>query len=219
MISPVSVIGLVLLAHAVPQPPDHVGLPQVGDNVTLSPSRPSGNLRLAHFIRRESVKVNIYNADGSYNVRALKAVSHFLRCPRTNLEKGVDPRLLAILSQVYDHFGNRPILVTSGYRYQRNTSSFHYRGTATDIFVRGVSPASLLAYVESLDSGHMGIGFYPRRGFVHVDVRPRSARWVDNSLVATADPGRRPPPGWQKKRLVDGHRRWKAPRGRSVATK
>jgi uncharacterized protein YcbK (DUF882 family) len=164
------------------------------------PPPPSGNLRLVHYFRRESVKVNIYNPDGSYNARALKAVSHFLRCQRTNTAKGIEPRLLTILSQVYDHFGNRPIAVTSGYRLQRNTSSYHYKGTATDIYVRGVTPADLRAFVETLDSGDMGIGFYPRRGFVHVDIRSRSARWVDNSPVATTDPSRLPPRGWQKKK-------------------
>jgi uncharacterized protein YcbK (DUF882 family) len=161
---------------------------------------PSGNLRLVHVLRRESVKLNIYDPDGSYNARALKAVSHFLRCPRTNAEKKVEPRLLTVLSMVYEHFGNRPIVVTSGYRYQRNTSSFHYRGSATDIYVRGVSPADLRAFVETLDTGDMGIGFYPRRGFVHVDIRSRSARWVDTSSVAETDPSRLPPPGWQKKK-------------------
>jgi uncharacterized protein YcbK (DUF882 family) len=191
VIGPSSVLGLLLLAHAPAQYPDQVG---------LAPPPPTGNLRLAHMHRRESVKVNIYNADGSYNTRALQAVSHFLRCPRTNVKKKVEPRLLTILSQVYDRFGNRPIVVTSGYRYQRNTGSYHYKGTATDIFVPGVAPAVLRAFVETLDKGDMGIGYYPRRGFVHVDIRPRSARWMDLSRVADTDTGRLPPRDWKKKK-------------------
>jgi uncharacterized protein YcbK (DUF882 family) len=193
VIGPTSVLGLLLLAHATAQPAAPVA-------VEVPPPAPTGNLRLAHMHRRESVKVNIYNADGSYNPRALQAVSHFLRCPRTNVKKKVEPRLLTILSQVYDHFGSRPIVVTSGYRYQRNTSSYHYKGTATDIFVPGVAPAVLRAFVETLDIGDMGIGYYPRRGFVHVDIRPRSARWMDLSRVAATDPSRLPPRGWRKKK-------------------
>jgi uncharacterized protein YcbK (DUF882 family) len=185
-------LSLVLIAQAA----------QAGPPPPAPP--PSGNLRLVHFFRRESVKVNIYNPDGSFNARAVKAVSHFLRCPRTRAEKRIEPRLLTILSQVYDHFGNRPIAVTSGYRYQRNTSSYHYKGAATDIFVRGVAPADLRAFVETLDSGDMGIGFYPRRGFVHVDIRSRSARWVDRSPVASTDPSRLPPRSWQKKKSGAG---------------
>ena len=187
MISLGSALSLVLLVQAVQAGPP--------------PPPPSGNLRLIHMVRREAVKVNIYNPDGSYNARAFKAVSRFLRCPRTNTEKGIEPRLLTILSQVYDHFGNRPIAVTSGYRYQRNTRSYHYKGAATDILVRGVTPADLRAFVETLDTGDLGIGFYPRRGFVHVDIRARSARWVDHSSVASTDPSRLPPRGWQKKKL------------------
>jgi uncharacterized protein YcbK (DUF882 family) len=178
-------LGVLLLANAAqaaaPLPP------------------PSGDLRLVHYYRKESVKVNIYNPDGSYNPRAIKAVSRFLRCPRTNAEKRVEPRLLTILSHVYDHFGNRPIRVTSGYRYQRNTSSFHYRGTATDILIWGVKPTDLRAFVETLDTGDMGIGLYPRQGFVHVDVRSRSTRWVDRSWGGSTDSSRLPPRDWQKK--------------------
>jgi uncharacterized protein YcbK (DUF882 family) len=179
-----------------------LGLLLLASNAQAGPALPppSGDLRLVHYHRRESVKVNIYNPDGSYNPRAIKAVSRFLRCPRTNAEKKVEPRLLTILSLVYDHFGSRPIRVTSGYRYQRNTSSYHYRGTAVDILIWGVKPADLRAYVETLDTGDMGIGFYPHQGFVHVDVRSRSTRWVDRSWGGSVDPSRLPPPGWQKKR-------------------
>src|SRR5688572_26590325 len=42
------------------------------------PPRPSGNLELFVLFTRESVKVNIYNEDGSYNIEALQAVSHLL---------------------------------------------------------------------------------------------------------------------------------------------
>ena len=70
--------------------------------------------------------------------------------------------------------------MTSGYRNQRHTTSNHYRGSATDIMIAGVSAKRLRAFVETLDSGGMGIGLYPTSGFVHVDVRPPpSYRWID----------------------------------------
>jgi uncharacterized protein YcbK (DUF882 family) len=162
--------------------------------------RPSGNLHLVHVYRGESLKVNIYNPDGSYDIEALRAASHLLRCTRTEAEKDIEPRLLVVLSQVYDHFGGRRIEVTSGYRNQRRTSSYHYRGSASDILLPGVKPAQLRAYVETLDAGGMGIGLYPRAGFVHVDVRPPpSYRWVDYAPVDHDDPDRRPPRGWKEK--------------------
>jgi uncharacterized protein YcbK (DUF882 family) len=164
------------------------------------PPRPSGNIHLFHVFHGEALKVNIYNADGSYDVEALRAVSHLLRCTKTAAEKDVDPRLLTVLSHVYDHFGGRPIEVTSGYRNQLGTTSYHFKASATDILLEGVKPTVLRAFVESLDTGGMGIGLYPRSGFVHVDVRPLpSYRWIDYAPVDPSDPRRAPMRGWKRK--------------------
>jgi uncharacterized protein YcbK (DUF882 family) len=163
------------------------------------PPRPSGNIDLFHVYRQEALKINIFNPDGSYDIEALRAVSHLLRCVKTDAEKDVEPRLLVVLSHVYDHFHQR-IEVTSGYRNQRKTTSFHYRGSASDITITGVAPTRLRAFVESLDAGGMGIGLYPRAGFVHVDIRPgASVRWIVYNPVDHDAPERRPPRGWKKK--------------------
>jgi uncharacterized protein YcbK (DUF882 family) len=166
------------------------------------PPPPSGNLYLHRPIEKESLKVNIFNPDGSYNVDAIQAASHMLRCRRTDTEKEMEPRLLAILSHVFDHFGERRIDLISGYRNQRKTSSYHYKGTAADIRIEGVPAKKLRAFVETLDSGGMGIGIYPVTGFVHVDVRPPpSYRWTDYS---PSNPGasQKKPPKWFKKRRL-----------------
>jgi uncharacterized protein YcbK (DUF882 family) len=167
------------------------------------PPPPSGNIHLFDPYRNESLKINIFNRDGSYNLDALKAVSHFLRCKRTDTETQIEPRLLAILSHIYDHFGDRRIEVTSGYRNQMHTTSNHYRGSASDITIPGISPKKLRAFAESLDAGGMGIGLYPTSGFVHVDVRPPpSYRWIDYSATDPDDPKRRPPPNVRRKRRL-----------------
>src|SRR5256885_13604029 len=62
--------------------------------------RPSGNIHLFVLATREQLKVNIYNDDGSYNVESLRAVSHVLRCKRTDAEKDIEPRLLTVLSTI-----------------------------------------------------------------------------------------------------------------------
>ncbi len=168
------------------------------------PPPPSGNIHLHNVYRQESLKLNIFNRDGSYNLEALRALSQLLRCKRTDTATSIEPRLFVILSHVYDHFGERRIEVTSGYRNQVRTTSNHFRGSATDIHLQGVSPKELSAFIESLDSGGMGVGLYPRGGFVHVDVRPPpSYRWIDYSPTDPDDPNRRPPAGWKlrKKRL------------------
>lgn len=165
--------------------------------------RPSGNLKLVSVnFDDEPVEVNIYNEDGSYNIEALHKVDHMLRCKRTNDEKPIEPRLVAILSQIYDHFGGKPLEVVSGYRNQQKETSFHYKGAASDIRITGVAPKKIVAFANSLDMGGMGIGLYPRSQFVHVDVRPLpSFRWIDNSRSNPDAREKQPPRTWRNKKL------------------
>jgi uncharacterized protein YcbK (DUF882 family) len=167
------------------------------------PPRPSGNIHLYVLATHESLKVNIYNEDGSYNIEALQAASHLLRCKRTGAEKEIEPRLFTVLSTIYDHFGEKRLEVVSGYRNQRRTTSFHFRGSASDIRIEGVKIAKIRDYADSLDAGGMGVGLYPRAGFVHVDVRPLpSYRWIDYAKSDPDNPDKRPPRGWKRKKLT-----------------
>jgi uncharacterized protein YcbK (DUF882 family) len=164
--------------------------------------KPSGNLHITAINTGEEAVVNLFNEDGSYDLKALEELSHVLRCRRTDAEKPIDPRLLTLLSHVYDHFGAKPIEIVSGYRNQRKKTSNHYKGTATDIRIEGVSPKKVRAFAETLDTGGMGIGLYPRSGFVHIDVRPApSYRWIDYSPPGSNDAEKRPPRGWKRKKL------------------
>ena len=48
----------------------------------------------------------------------------------------------------------------------------------------------------------MGIGLYPRDGFVHIDFRAPgqpSYRWTDRSRGASRDPGKNPNRLWKKR--------------------
>jgi uncharacterized protein YcbK (DUF882 family) len=163
---------------------------------------PSGDIELRMLGLDEAVKVNIYNEDGSYNIDSLRALDHVLRCRRTDDEKPIEPRLFTILSHVYDHFGGKPIDVVSGYRNQRKKTSNHYKGTATDIRIGGVTSKRVESFAESLDTGGMGIGIYPRGQFVHIDVRPLpSYRWVDFSPPNPNASEKRPPRDWKRKKL------------------
>lgn len=165
--------------------------------------RPSGNLHLYNTNTHEELKVNIYNPDFSYDAQALTAVSHLLRCRRTDDERPIEPRLLTILSTVYDHYGGKQIEVLSGYRNQRRVSSNHYKGKASDIRIAGVHPKRLRDYVATLDTGGMGLGIYPRSGFVHVDIRPLpSYRWIDYSRSNPNSRDKQPPRGWKRKKLT-----------------
>lgn len=90
--------------------------------------------------------------------------------------------LVEILARISDHFGGREITIVSGYRvaggYTRE-SSRHTRGHALDIRIQGVPNTALRDFARTLPN--VGVGFYPRSSFVHVDVRERSAYWVDTS--------------------------------------
>jgi uncharacterized protein YcbK (DUF882 family) len=163
---------------------------------------PSGDLELRMLGLDETVKVNIYNEDGSYNIESLRALDHILRCRRTDDEKPIEPRLFTLLSHVYDHFGGKSIDIVSGYRNQRKKTSNHYKGTASDIRIEGVTPKRIEAFAETLDTGGMGIGIYPRGLFVHIDVRPLpSYRWTDYSPPNPNASEKRPPRGWKRKKL------------------
>ncbi len=90
------------------------------------------------------------------------------------------PRLIEVLARISDHFGGRPLHLLSGVRaaagYTRE-SSRHVTGHAVDLRIPGVPNTELRDYARTLDM--VGVGYYPRSTFVHIDVRDRSAYWVD----------------------------------------
>jgi len=163
---------------------------------------PSGNVHVFAINSHEELKVNIYNPDGSYNEDSLQRLAHILRCKRTGQERPMEPRLMALLSHVYDHFGGRRLEVVSGFRFQRRTTSHHFSGTATDIRVEGIDAKKVRDFVYQLDEGGMGVGYYPKTHFVHIDVRPLpSFRWTDYSRSDPDARDKQPPRGWKKKRV------------------
>ena len=164
-------------------------------------SKPSGDIWIYAENFREEVKINIYEEDGSLNQAALAALDNTFRCKRTKEERAVDPRLYETLSRIQDHFEGKRIVLTSGFRFQSNEGSRHFHAAAMDIKVEGVSIRELYEYAESLDSGGMGIGLYPRSEFVHVDFRAPgepSYRWTDRSRGRRGR-GKSPSKSWRGK--------------------
>jgi uncharacterized protein YcbK (DUF882 family) len=146
--------------------------------------RPSGAIVLNSPNVGEKAEVNIYKADGTFDEAALARLDELFRCKRTGEVRAVDPRLYEQLSRISDHFGGKEIELVSGFRFAERSSSRHYHASAMDIRIKGVTIKEMYAYAESLDGGGMGIGIYPRSGFIHVDYRAPgepSYRWTDYS--------------------------------------
>lgn len=166
--------------------------------------RPSGRVRISNPQVKREADVNIYNPDGSYNQEALAALDEVWMCRRTREVRAVDPRLYEVLSTISDHFGGKPVVLVSGFRFQRNEGSRHFHASAMDIRIPGVKMQDLYEYAETLDPGGMGIGRYPHLDFVHIDFRApgaQSYRWTDNSLQTNpASPGKQPSRSWRRKK-------------------
>lgn len=93
----------------------------------------------------------------------------------------IAPALVTVLQQIRDHF-KAPVTINSGYRTEAKNKavggaaySQHKYGTAADIVVKGVPPAEVAKYAETILVGMGGIGIY--NGFTHIDVRKIKSRW------------------------------------------
>jgi uncharacterized protein YcbK (DUF882 family) len=94
----------------------------------------------------------------------------------------LSPKLRFAISAIERKFG-RQVVVSSGFRdpwYNDDVggadNSYHTKCMAADIFIPGVSKRSLIAaaYREGLVGG---LGCYPGRTFIHIDVRDRPRGW------------------------------------------
>jgi len=110
-----------------------------------------------------------FDAQGEPRKEAFEKISYAFRA-RNGHQVEVDPKLIETLMMLSRAFDNRPVAIVSAHRVPgRGTSktSYHVRGMATDIVIRGVSVSDLRAAAVRLKIG--GVGRYPT--FVHVDVR------------------------------------------------
>jgi uncharacterized protein YcbK (DUF882 family) len=135
--------------------------------------------RLATNVTR---RIRVIDTRGRLRPDALRQLARLLKPRDSRRTKEPHARLVRLIAKVSDHFGGRPIHVVSGYRkaagYTRNTSR-HVAGQAIDFRIPGVPLPMLREYCEHQD--HVGVGYYPKSNFVHLDVRRTAARWTDLS--------------------------------------
>jgi len=144
-------------------------------------------LRLFHTHTDERIDV-VYRIGDTYVPEAVDQLEHFLRDHRTGDIHHIDPRLFDLLSDLTTTVGqpDAEIDVVCGYRtpwsnrYLRRHSrrvakhSLHMEAMAIDIRVPGTGARELRDAALSLGRG--GVGYYPRKGFVHVDIG-RVRKW------------------------------------------
>jgi uncharacterized protein YcbK (DUF882 family) len=93
----------------------------------------------------------------------------------------ISTELSTVLQKIRSHFG-KAVTINSAYRtatYNKKVGgsdySQHLYGMAADIVVKGVSPAKVADYAETLLVNKGGIGRY--NTFTHIDVRKTKSRW------------------------------------------
>ena len=145
--------------------------------------RSPGVARLYRRSLDRHLRVRLVDRRGRPRRVGRRRVRELMRASRTRHRMGPLPpnRLIEILARISDHFGGREITIVSGYRGaggNTRATSRHTNGHALDIRVRGVPNTALRDYIRQTFN-HVGVGFYPRSHFVHLDVRERDAYWVD----------------------------------------
>lgn len=128
----------------------------------------------------ETVRVYSKAKNGAVKLSANFKVSEFA-CKDGSDTVFISPGLVAVLQKIRDHFA-KPVIITSAYRndaYNKKVGgtdySQHKYGMAADIYISGISPATIAEFVETIMPNTGGIGIYS--SFVHVDVRTDRARW------------------------------------------
>ena len=125
----------------------------------------------------------IYYADGRYLPEQMARIRRILRDQNDGAMPELDARLVDLMARMQRTLGSsEPLQIVSGYRSPATNArarrrdgrvarnSFHMHGQAVDIRVRGHSLSQLRRAALSLKAG--GVGTYPSRDFLHIDVGP-----------------------------------------------
>ncbi len=131
---------------------------------------------------------DVYWAEGEFVNESLGRIDKVLCDHRTGETINMNKDLLNLLNTLTNQFGvTKALDVFSGFRSPKTNEklrrqkrgvakhSKHLTGHAVDFRIPGVRLTDLRNAARKLKAG--GVGFYPRSGFVHVDIRDRPAIW------------------------------------------
>lgn len=121
----------------------------------------------------------------SYKISGLFEINKAFMDTRAREITRIDIELINLLYEINLRVGiDKKFNIVSGYRTPQTNAwlrhqlggrnvaknSYHMKGQAVDIFVPGVPLHKLRNIARSLKKG--GVGYYPKKGFIHVDVGP-----------------------------------------------
>jgi uncharacterized protein YcbK (DUF882 family) len=148
---------------------------------TVEPPMPvnlggNGKLTITRRDTGEKINLNYRTKDGGYDMDEIARFDHITRCSLNGEEADMSIKLAELLDAVEDHFGKRGLVLLSGYRtlaLNRTLPgaaehSLHMLGWAADIRVPGYTASAVKKYALRLGAG--GVGYYPSKGFTHIDV-------------------------------------------------
>ncbi len=111
--------------------------------------------------------------DGQVGPEDARRIAWLFRCRRTGRRVEMAPQVLAMLARVAAQWPDRPIQIVSGFRAPPfgAPQSKHFKGRAIDLRIRGVRTSRLRDFIWR-EHREVGVGFYARENFVHMDARP-----------------------------------------------
>lgn len=126
---------------------------------------------------------SIYFEDGRYLPEPLAQINYLFRDHLTGKIRGIDPQLIDLLERIQQITKpEKPLTLLSGYRSKQwnkllrrhnalvARNSYHIKGKAADIQLQGYKSRDLYVVAKYFKAG--GVGYYPGRDFIHVDVGP-----------------------------------------------
>jgi hypothetical protein len=148
-----------------------------------------GPIQITSMATGRSESVRLYGPDGELDDVARTQLEEVVA--RDGEPHALEPRLERLLVKAAHHFGDKRVLVVSGWREHAGR---HTTGEALDFKLQGVLAGALASYLRSIPRVGVGIYTHPRTQYVHLDVREPSYHWMDGS-----------PPGvtWRERQLRD----------------
>lgn len=129
---------------------------------------------------RDEIRI-VYWKDGRLIPEGYWQACALLRDVRANVMTTMDPTVLDILRGIIGFYQAwqwpHPVVVTSGFRTLKTNAalegegaaknSMHLYGKASDLYIPGIPSRDVGALAAHLRQG--GVGFYPSKGFTHLD--------------------------------------------------